>query len=634
MNIPTALLFSMFCYLLFNINSYASPTEQLHTKERLFSTAVQVSDSYAIDTYQKASRLKELSEVALTNNWLVTQVKIQVELLNIYTELYQTKEAITLIKQIYPLVQQLNLTDEQLYIEANILANNLRLVENITIEGIEEKILANLPNIKNKRLKISIKLAMSFYYIYKPDLVTALKFNQEIIEELNQLPVDAAELSHKNIDHIAASYSSLSNIYDRIGQQDKAIEYAQRTITQIQQIDSKYSEAIYRHNLIFTLIDYERLDEAKQEFSSWEPLLKQLNQTVLWADFYRLKGMIAALEFNYSEAATLQKQSIAIYDHEGLEDYRMLSEIQLLKNLIAQQHYASAKQLISSIEHDVNILASTKEKVAFYSLVIEVANHSKDYKRALNASMQVNAFNKELLQSKNAIEIQKLEYEQMVKDASIVKRQLEDKNTLQTALIIQKNQHTTILVLFSVLISSVLLVIIVLFYRQYKAKQHATLLAHTDSLTSVANRRAILAIGEKEFARCKAHKLPFCVAVADIDLFKSFNDKFGHAKGDEVLKYFAHHANNAMRETEYFGRIGGEEWLFILPNVDKPFASTLFERMNKALNRLHTEIEVDQLVTFSMGVAQFKHHDNLALLIKEADQKLYEAKSNGRNQVH
>jgi diguanylate cyclase (GGDEF)-like protein/PAS domain S-box-containing protein len=160
-------------------------------------------------------------------------------------------------------------------------------------------------------------------------------------------------------------------------------------------------------------------------------------------------------------------------------------------------------------------------------------------------------------------------------------------------------------------------------------------LAATDSLTGLLNRRAFFEHGEREVARARRNGKPLCLLMLDLDNFKLVNDTHGHAAGDEVLRNMAETMQNALRETDLLGRVGGEEFAAILPEAALAGATDTAERLRKAIEARATVCNGRKIyVTASIGVSQFQAPDEqLDEVLKRADQAMYKAKSKGRNRV-
>jgi len=156
-------------------------------------------------------------------------------------------------------------------------------------------------------------------------------------------------------------------------------------------------------------------------------------------------------------------------------------------------------------------------------------------------------------------------------------------------------------------------------------------LSATDPLTGLFNRRRVMEVLENEVRRSRRLRHRFSVVMADVDLFKRYNDEHGHPAGDEVLKRVAAIMREASRDVDFVARYGGEEFLIMLPETELDGATEFAERVRKKLAK-------DKLpagrITLSMGVSAFPMHaDAPDQLIAEADAALYLAKRAGGDRV-
>lgn len=160
--------------------------------------------------------------------------------------------------------------------------------------------------------------------------------------------------------------------------------------------------------------------------------------------------------------------------------------------------------------------------------------------------------------------------------------------------------------------------------------------ASTDELTGLANRRRLMERFEELFKLSRRYPHPLSCILMDLDRFKLINDNYGHAAGDQVLRQFSQLCRNVVREVDFVGRYGGEEFLVILPETTLETAYVVAERL-----RQHTEqCEIDTgkkgllKFTVSSSVAQLQSEDSsVDQLIQRADKGLYLAKADGRNRV-
>lgn len=160
--------------------------------------------------------------------------------------------------------------------------------------------------------------------------------------------------------------------------------------------------------------------------------------------------------------------------------------------------------------------------------------------------------------------------------------------------------------------------------------------AHTDFLTELANRRFFLEQAESELARALRYQKSLSLFMFDIDHFKAINDSYGHKSGDMVLQNLAAILKLSLREVDFVGRMGGEEFAVILPETDTGEALDAAERLRRAIAnaRMPTESGRQIGVTVSIGVATLNDTStDIETLLKHADDALYLAKNSGRNQV-
>lgn len=162
------------------------------------------------------------------------------------------------------------------------------------------------------------------------------------------------------------------------------------------------------------------------------------------------------------------------------------------------------------------------------------------------------------------------------------------------------------------------------------------LMANTDPLTGVYNRRCFVELAESELKKCVEGNLPFSVIMADIDHFKAVNDTFGHTVGDEVLKTLIARMRKVLRKGETIVRYGGEEFIIMLPGIDAKKANEVAWRINAAIKASKFQIQGDDKlkITVSLGIGSRDGGTQpLSALIDQADKSLYAAKAAGRDTV-
>ena len=168
-------------------------------------------------------------------------------------------------------------------------------------------------------------------------------------------------------------------------------------------------------------------------------------------------------------------------------------------------------------------------------------------------------------------------------------------------------------------------------------------LAQHDPLTHSLSRTEILYRVSEEINRSRRNKHPFALLEMDIDHFKNVNDQYGHHVGDEVLANLVRHSQEAIRSIDTVGRIGGEEFLILLPETEAKGAAQIAERLREYIaNTVNITSAAKPInITISIGAAIFKPDENLEMergialneLMNKADLAIYQAKNEGRNRV-
>jgi len=158
--------------------------------------------------------------------------------------------------------------------------------------------------------------------------------------------------------------------------------------------------------------------------------------------------------------------------------------------------------------------------------------------------------------------------------------------------------------------------------------------ANHDALTELPNREAYNNRVYLEWQRYKRYGRPLCIAVCDIDHFKRFNDDFGHQIGDRVLRLIAKSLVKRLRTVDFVARYGGEEFVILLPETALEDAVNVLEDARKIISEGSFRLGDEPVrITFSCGVTSFSKEDSTATAFARADDALYKAKENGRNQT-
>lgn len=177
-------------------------------------------------------------------------------------------------------------------------------------------------------------------------------------------------------------------------------------------------------------------------------------------------------------------------------------------------------------------------------------------------------------------------------------------------------------------INLLVIAVILLLYKKYIYNNLASS-AVLDSLTGIFNKGYFNEFLEHEIARAARKQISFCLIMFDIDHFKHVNDTYGHSRGDYALKTLAGVVRKCKRNADVLARIGGEEFIVLLPDTGLPDAVLLAERIRKSVEDFPFE-EIGRM-TVSLGVTDFRQTDDNEAILKRVDSAMYLAKENGRN---
>lgn len=313
----------------------------------------------------------------------------------------------------------------------------------------------------------------------------------------------------------------------------------------------------------------------------------------------------------------LSKANIAQYHKQHQQVITLLEQAQLLQDKIAKKQvntplFANLYQILATS------LAATKNYEKAYQVKKSFVDSYNNYSDAQRDEIVRQLTEKYEITHK--IETNKL---------------LGNQNKLKALSLNDVEKQQMIQQRNIILILCTILVFILLFLRQLKVRKALLLITQTDHLTGLINRTALFVKGEELIKTSTEQQLELSVFLFDIDHFKHINDNFGHPVGDLVLAKVAQLVSETMRSRDYFARLGGEEFVAILPNTDLDKAKAIAVRvMEKIALYDFSNLGLDSNLTLSLGVAN--NHDTKAMfddLLHAADLAMYQAKAQGRNQM-
>lgn len=170
----------------------------------------------------------------------------------------------------------------------------------------------------------------------------------------------------------------------------------------------------------------------------------------------------------------------------------------------------------------------------------------------------------------------------------------------------------------------------------YSMQKKLEVEATTDPLTGLFNRRFLFTLGSKYLSESMRYNKPLSLIMLDIDFFKEINDKYGHPVGDLVIQFIASTTKNLLREEDVLARIGGEEYLVLLPNTSAKSAGFIAEKIRSFMDKqaIKGDWAGEILPKLSLGISSYEKGDfDFNQIYGRADKALYQAKLSGRNKI-
>ncbi|WP_247659605.1 tetratricopeptide repeat-containing diguanylate cyclase [Pseudoalteromonas sp. MMG006] len=487
---------------------------------------------------------------------------------------------------------------------------------------LEEKIAQH-----SSKEKIIILRALAYYYTDTDSLRKTLSAALAGLE-LAMKDDDMASQAYF-LRKVADAYNFLN---DRGVNDGKAVYYAKKAVEAYEKTNDG----------LFTAKAYWSLGSVLLETNNPQDALIYLNKALHYFKKVSMKKGLAFAQYsianiqykqgNYDTAITLANENIELARAAGIHDMHLASMILLADIYIKQNLLDKANQINDKVFLNIDKFSRSIYKAEFLGKRYELKRQLNYIDDAFEAIGSKLIYTKKHYEATSESNIKTLQVKFEVKEKEDKILQLEYEKNINELQVKEEHQQKIIWRLSASIAFILVIVSLFLFYRQIRQRKKYHTIALTDYLTNSLNRRGVMQIADNLLAN-----KPASIAIVDLDYFKNINDQFGHDTGDLVLIKFAQAAKNTLGENDTFGRYGGEEWLFVLDTLDKQEISNTFENLALILSEYCREIEALPSkinITFSVGVAiSNTHSKSLDALIKHADQQLYKAKENGRNQI-
>jgi diguanylate cyclase (GGDEF)-like protein len=449
-----------------------------------------------------------------------------------------------------------------------------------------------------------------------------LKRAQALFEKLNK-PVNSLTV-----------LNSIATQYNRMGDYRQAVYIYSRALKAQREAGMYREEAVTLHNLGRAYENLHDWDESRKSFAESLAVCRQLGYPR--GEAYALRGLAAVSNASGDPKGALDTLARAETLQRQTPDARLRAQIQLARG-IAFHKLDRLSDSVTALEDALEVFRQADamgELNSTYSELAEVYAQSGDWRAAYDRRTQAKETSDRLLNNQldQRFATLKVEFDTAAKDkenALLIHENAISQQALAQGQSVRHLQAAVIL-----LSATLVLVLATLAVHQRRNALRMKYLALTDELTDVPNRRSVLSrldplLRDPEQGSC-------AILIIDIDHFKRINDQFGHPTGDEVLNGVAGTVRNVVVEPCFFGRLGGEEFLIVLPHTDMNGARDAAERIRLAIMSIDASrwCSDNRRITASIGCAiSMPGADTPSTMLKRADFALYAAKRNGRNCV-
>jgi diguanylate cyclase (GGDEF)-like protein len=449
-----------------------------------------------------------------------------------------------------------------------------------------------------------------------------LKRAQAIYDKLNK-PV-----------HSLTVLNSIATQYNRMGDYAQAVYIYSRALKAQREAGMQREEAVTLHNLGRAYENLHNWDDSRKAFSESLAVSRQLGYPR--GEAYAMRGLAAVSNASGDPKGALDMLARAAVLQQQTPDARLRAQIQLARG-IAFHELEQLPESTAALEDALGVFRQADamgELNVTYSELAEVYAASGNWRAAYDRRTQAKETSDRLLNNQldQRFATLKVEFDTAAKDkenAALIHENAINQQALAQGQSMRHLQAAVIL-----LSATLVLVLATLAIHQRRNALRMRYLALTDELTGVPNRRSVLSrldplLRDPQLGSC-------AILIIDIDHFKKINDQFGHPIGDEVLKAVAGTVRNSVVEPSFFGRLGGEEFLIVMPRMDMNGVREAAERFREAIMAIETSrwCSDGRRITASIGCAVSKPGaDTPSTMLKRADFALYAAKRNGRNCV-
>jgi diguanylate cyclase (GGDEF)-like protein len=434
--------------------------------------------------------------------------------------------------------------------------------------------------------------------------------------------------------HALTTLNSIASLYNRMGDYVQARHIYTRALAAQRRAGLQREQVVTLYNLgraNENLLDW---DASRAAYAETLEISRKINY--LRGEAYAMRGLAAVANALGDPQAALDTLKSAEVIQKQVPDARLRAHIQLARGIALHklQRLPESTQALESALVDFRQADALYELNQVYSELAAVYAETGDWRNAYARQVDAKTTSDKLLKNQldQGFATLKVEFDTATQDkenAALKKQNEANQRALAQARSVRRLQATVIILTISLVL---LLTLLAVFQHRNTLRMH--ILAMTDELTGVPNRRAVL--GRLDPLLRRDDPAPCSILIIDIDYFKAINDQLGHSTGDEVLKVVASTVRDAVSEPAFFGRLGGEEFLIVLPATGLSQARATAQSFCEKIEAIDTSRWFGERrhITCSIGVStSVPGRDTPSTMLQRADAALYAAKRGGRNCV-
>jgi diguanylate cyclase (GGDEF)-like protein len=428
----------------------------------------------------------------------------------------------------------------------------------------------------------------------------------------------------------ANGLNAVGVVYDRMGDHTQALHYFEATLKAQEGAGLLREQAVTQHNMGRTLQNLGDLAAARGAFTNAMALSRRISFPR--GEAYALRGLasVANAEGDGRTAMQLLDQASTLLAR--VPDERLRAQISLQRG-VALRLVDRLPDSLAALSEARAVFETADSQSETATTLGELATTQAalgNYQAAYALASQFKSVSDRLLYSQIQERFTSLKGEFDLAASNRENALLKRENAATERALAQERRVSTLREVILALGGMLVLVLAALVYRHRRTSRRMEGLAMTDELTRLWNRRHVLGALQARLASGK----PCAILIADIDLFKPVNDEHGHIVGDHILRAVSEALQSAVPAHAEVGRMGGEEFIAVLPGLGFEAALAAAEKLRAAVAAVDVSAWLpDRNVTISIGFTVSRVPDDLSAVLRRADEALYDAKRSGRNCV-